>query len=63
MNLSLVRRNAAALTLALAACGADQIVQHQQSVYGLSLSFAAAAQLAADCEKNPVTDPAMVAKL
>ncbi|KAA8408399.1 hypothetical protein FKW15_01880, partial [Acetobacter sp. DmW_125133] len=47
----------------LMACGSDQLVQRQQSVYGLSLSYAAAAQLAADYEKNPAADPAVVAKL
>ncbi|ANA13071.1 hypothetical protein [Acetobacter oryzifermentans] len=47
----------------LMACGSDQLVQRQQSVYGLSLSDAAAAQLAADYEKNPAADPAVVAKL
>ncbi|MDO8173270.1 hypothetical protein [Acetobacter tropicalis] len=69
MKLCFLRHKAAALMaalllpLALAACGANQTVQRQQSVYGLSLSFAAAAQLAADYEKNPAADPAVVAKL
>lgn len=69
MKLSFLRHKAAVLTvalllpLALAACGTDQTVQRQQSVYGLSLAFAAAAQLAVDYEKNPAADPAVVAKL
>ncbi|WP_231869380.1 hypothetical protein [Acetobacter malorum] len=69
MKLSFLRTKAVALTaalllpLALTACGATQTVQRQQSVYGLSLSYAAAAQLAADYEKNPAADPAVVAKL
>lgn len=69
MKLSFLRHKAAALTvvlllpLALTACGADQMKERQQSVYGLSLAFAAAAQLAADYEKNPAADPAVVAKL
>lgn len=69
MKLSFLRPKAVALTaalllpLALTACGANQTVQRQQSVYGLSLSYAAAAQLAADYEKNPAADPAVVAKL
>lgn len=69
MKISFLRNKAAALTvalllpLALAACGADQTMQRQQSVYGLSLSYAAAAQLAAAYEQNPAADPAVVAKL
>lgn len=69
MKLCFLRHKITALTaalllpLSLAACGANQTVQRQQSVYGLSLSFTAAAQLAADYEKNPAADPAVVAKL
>ncbi|MDU8941275.1 hypothetical protein RYF71_04560 [Wolbachia endosymbiont of Drosophila malagassya] len=68
-KLSFLRYKAAALSLALllplalTACGTGQTVQRQQAVYGLSLSYAAAAQLAADYEKNPAADPALVAKL
>lgn len=52
-----------ACTCLLTACSANSLVERKQSVYGLSLSFAAAAQLAADYEKNPAADPAVVAKL
>ncbi|MCG0995278.1 hypothetical protein LHT11_08700 [Acetobacter indonesiensis] len=51
------------LSGSLVACGGDQLIQRKQSVYGLSLSYSAAAQLAADYEKNPAADPAVVAKL
>ncbi|MFS8368849.1 hypothetical protein [Acetobacter indonesiensis] len=51
------------LSGSLVACGGDQLIQRKQSVYGLSLTYSAAAQLAADYEKNPAADPAVVAKL
>ncbi|WP_231867407.1 hypothetical protein [Acetobacter malorum] len=69
MKLSFLRTKSVALTaalllpLALTACGATQTVPRQQSVYGLSLSYAAAAQLAEDYKKNPAADQAVVAEL
>ncbi|MBO1361545.1 hypothetical protein J2D73_17300 [Acetobacter sacchari] len=51
--------------MSLTACGssADQVVQRQQAVFALDLSYAAAAQVAAAYERNPVADPAVTAKM
>lgn len=51
------------LSVGLSACGADQVVQRQQSVYALDLSYAVAAQVAAGYEKNPAADAAVVTKM
>lgn len=51
------------LSGSLVACSDDQIIQRQQAVYSLSLSYSAAAQMAADYERNVAADPAVVAQI
>lgn len=51
------------LSGSLMACSGDQLIQRKQAVYSLSLSYSAAAQMAADYEHNVAADPAVVAKL
>ncbi|KAA8383751.1 hypothetical protein FOH24_17245, partial [Acetobacter tropicalis] len=51
------------LSGSLVACSGDQLVQRKQAVYSLSLSYSAAAQMAADYEHNVAADPAVVAKI
>lgn len=48
------------LSGSLVACSGDQ---RQQAVYSLSLSYSAAAQMAADYERNVAADPAVVAQI
>ncbi|KAA8383342.1 hypothetical protein FOH24_17355, partial [Acetobacter tropicalis] len=51
------------LSGSLVACSGDQLIQRKQAVYSLSLSYSAAAQMAADYEHNVAADPAVVAKI
>ncbi|MDN7354355.1 hypothetical protein [Acetobacter senegalensis] len=51
------------LSGSLVACSSDQLTERKQAVYSLSLSYSAAAQMAADYERNVAADPAVVAQI